>query len=50
VVHSHLFSSARVSNQEDEHDQFLLVTFISETRLLAINDNDELEETGELPG
>jgi DNA damage-binding protein 1 len=32
-----------------EHDTFLVVTFISETRVLAINAEDELDET-EVPG
>lgn len=30
---------------EDTYDRFLVVTFISETRILAINEEDELDET-----
>ena len=33
----------------DAHDTFLVVTFITETRVLAINSEDELDET-EVPG
>lgn len=33
------------SSSMDAYDTFLVVTFISETRILAINDSDELEET-----
>ena len=29
----------------DAHDKYLLVTFVSDTRVLAINEDDELEET-----
>ena len=29
---------------EDNFDSFLVLTFVGETRLLAINDDDELEE------
>ena len=30
---------------DDPHDSFLVVSFISETRILAMNMDDELEET-----
>lgn len=33
------------SSTDDPHDFFLVVSFISETRILAMNMEDELEET-----
>lgn len=33
------------SATDDSHDTFLVVSFISETRILAMNCKDELEET-----
>ena len=33
----------------DEFDRFLVITFVGDTRILAINAEDELEEA-ELPG
>lgn len=33
------------SSTNDPHDTFLVVSFISETRILAMNMEDELEET-----
>lgn len=33
------------SSTDDPHDTFLVVSFISETRILAMNLEDELEET-----
>ena len=33
------------ASTDDPHDTFLVVSFISETRILAMNMEDELEET-----
>lgn len=34
---------------QDAYDKFLVVTFVGETRVLAMNEDDELEES-EIPG
>lgn len=40
----------RASSTRDDFDTYLVLSFLGETRVLAINSNDELEETHEIQG
>ena len=37
------------ASSSDEHDKYLVLTFVGETRVLAISAEDELDEA-EIPG